>query len=680
MPGISARLFIGKKVLRMSGKKEVIIDFETRSPHNIKDVGMYKYLQDAELLCVAWKILGYDIVEYVDFQNFSGYERPLERLKNIAKSAEYTFHAHNAQFEMMIWYRIMVPKYDMPAVHPLRWRCTAASAAAKGLPRALDKAGESLNLDNQKDKTGAKSMLRLSIPQSFIDGKPVYVEPTFDEMEPVIDYCMKDVLAEEELLKHVGDLSPEEQSVFVMDFRINSTGVLIDRELCTAAIQSWNNYCESQNEKLHEITGGEITSYTQNVAMVHWVNKQHNLGLESATAADIDEMLKQDIPSAAKKVLEIRRQTAKTSIAKFSKMLYCAEKDNRVRGCHIYHGASTGRFSGALVQFQNIKRGTLKDSEIEQWIETLKASPESFLETCEMFDCEPGEVLSSLIRSAICAYPGNKLLVCDFAGIEARGVAWLAGQDDLVTAFVNKSDIYVQFAAQSIYGVPEASVTKDQRFVGKQAILGCGYGMGAKRFKEQCESYGVTLQLDFCEQVIGAYRNRYSKISKLWKDVEHAAVQAVKHQGEHAAANGKVKFKTRTVQGNTYLVCVLPSGREICYFLPDLEPGKFGNDQITFMSLDSQTYKFRRESTYGGKLVENIVQGLCRDLLVNALKNLNSNGYEVIFHVHDEVICEVPDHRNFSIAKMQEFMEKAPAWAKGFPIATEGFEAKRYRK
>lgn len=659
--------------------KSIIIDFETRSPHNIKDVGMFKYMNGAEVLCVAWKFVGdlYKDCDYIDFQNPAGYEGPIKRLKAIANDTNILFHAHNAQFEMLVWFRLMV-EMGFPVVHANRWRCTAAAAAAKGLPRALDMAGDALNLVVQKSKDGRKAMLRLSKPTGIDEfGLPEFLPATPEAMQEVVEYCCQDVFAEEALYEKVGSLIPQEQAAFIWDFRVNSSGVPIDVELCKAAIECWSGYCEQQNKRITALTDSEITSYTQNVAIVRYVNHKFDLGIADATAACIDKTLEADnLHPTARELLSIRRKTAKTSIAKYSKMLDCVESDNRVRGCHIYHGASTGRWAGALVQFQNIKRGVLKESAIEDWINTLKSDPAGFAEACEMLGEDVGDILSSLIRSAICAYKGNKLLVCDFAGIEARGVAWLAGQTDLVEAFRQKQDIYVQFAGENIYKTPISSVTKDQRFVGKQAILGCGYGMGAKRFKEQCESYGVTLQLEFCEQVIHAYRTRYAKIKNLWADIEKAAVNAVKFSGQHYAANKKICYYVK----DNFLVCRLPSGREICYYDPDLCEGNFGNDQINFMGLDSQTYKFRREQTYGGKLVENIVQAICRDLLVQACSNLESRGYEVIFHVHDEIVCEVPDHPRFNIREMETLMSQAPKWASDFPISTEGFEAKRYRK
>lgn len=662
-------------------ERHFIVDFETRSPLKIGDVGMFRYMELAEPLCVCWKEVGDEFVESLDFMNPAGYESRLKTFLKLAQDDSIVFHAHNAQFEMLCFYKLVCPRFNIPRIHPKRFRCTAAACRQKALPGDLLGAGEALELLVKKDNVGKKSMLRLSVPKGVDEfGMPDFVDPTPEEMKPVIEYCIQDVLAEEAIYEIVGSLPHMEQEAFLLDWQINSTGVPIDQQLCKRSLQIWELYQDRQNKRIAEITNGEITSYTQPARIPPFVAK-HGIQLAGGDAESIDALLdKPNLPPVVKEVLEIRRKTAKTSIAKFSKMLEVISDDGRAKGCHIYHGASTGRWAGALIQLQNIARGKLSPQEIEEWIgNVFNLSPDEFLDMCDLFGVDPGDILSSLIRSAIATKEG-KFLISDYAGIEARGVAWLAGQDDLVKMFRERIDIYKIFAGENIYNVPIDRVNKDQRFVGKQAILGCGYGMGAQRFREQCAGYGVTLQEDFCSEVINAYRVRFGKIKIAWSQIEQAAVNAVKTSGKFYACNRKVAFEQITIKGRRFLTCLLPSKRVIFYPDPDLEPGRFGNDQVTFCGIDQKTRKWTREQTYGGKLTENIVQAICRDLLTGAMFRLREAMYDVVMHVHDEIVCEVPARGNHSIEKMAEIMKITPKWAEGFPIEVEGFEARRYRK
>lgn len=659
-----------------------LVDFETRSPLDIKKVGMFRYMEEASPLCVAFKQIGDDpiFVDTIDFVNHENYLPQIKKFIGLCKNPEVIWHAHNAQFEMLCFAHLICKRYKLDRIPISRFRCTAAACRMFGLPGELGQAGEALQVPVLKDKEGQKVMLRLSKPKGFDAlGDAEYHPATPEEMKPVIDYCIQDVLAEEAIYEVVGSLPYNEQQAWILDWQINAEGVPIDTDLCKAALQTWEVYQEKQNKRLSEITNGEITSYTQPARIPTFAAK-FGVHIAAADAETIDKALQTCKVPEVLEVLQIRRDTAKTSIAKFDKMLEVLSENTRARGCHIYHGASTGRWAGALIQLQNIARGKLSPSEIETWIAALLNAPgEPFLELCEFMDEKVGNILSSLIRSAIRSR--EKFLIADFAGIEARGVAWLFGQDDLVSAFRDNKDIYKEFAGENIYNVPVDQVNKDQRFVGKQAILGCGYQMGAERFQQQCEGYGVQLDLEFCRKVIQAYRIRYQKISNGWRVVEGAAVQAVKAPGVYTACNKRIAFQQITIQGRRFLSCTLPSKRQIFYPEPDLEPGRFGNDMITFAGLNQETRKWTRENTYGGKITENIVQAICRDLLVGSLFRLRDAGYEPVMHVHDEIICEVPKRSpKHTVGGMGELMKIVPKWAEGFPIAVEGFEATRYRK
>jgi DNA polymerase len=387
---------------------------------------------------------------------------------------------------------------------------------------------------------------------------------------------------------------------------------------------------------------------------------------ESLNKEAIQHLLnKEHLPEHVKSVLRIRAQGGKSSVAKYTAMLDRVSADGRVRGNLMYHGASTGRWSGSGVQLQNLPRATVKDWDAAE-ATLLSVGPET------------SSILSQMVRGTIVAEPGHRLIWADYAAIEARGVAWLAGQDDLVALFASGGKVYEAMAAQ-IYGVDPSEIGKDsvERFLGKTVILGCGYSMGAVRFRQSCAAMGVHISEELAERAVKTYRAMYSQIPLLWRRLDDAAMAAVRRPNNDTVY-GSIKFRCE----KDWLLVRLPSGRKLFYREPRIveQAGPFGSrPALAYMAVSSFTRKWQQERTFGGKLTENIVQGICRDLLASAMLALEPRGYPVIASVHDEVICEVPLDTG-SQKEMIEIMCKVPDWAKGFPIAAEAKEGIRYGK
>lgn len=637
-----------------------IIDFETKCRTNIK-AGASRYSLDADILCLSYQIGDEPIKSWrpgepdpEDLLNFVVYCNPI--------------YAHNAAFEMAIWRNVCVPKYGWPEVDISQWHCTQAEVLAMALPAALARVGEALKLDVQKDDAGHKLMLKMSKPRKPTKHDKSEWHNRPGDMDRLVEYCEQDVRAERAVHDVVPRLSTREQSVYTYDAKVNLRGVKIDRELAEAVVDVWGQYTDRLNAEMAEITFGAVPSSDAVKVMTAFLQRI-GAPLASLNKESVTEALAGKLPPTARRMLEIRQGCSLSSIAKFEKMLECIEPDDRIRGCFQYHGASTGRWAGRLVQLQNLPRGELREEQLEDCVELVKSRD---LDAIESFAPLPiGRLLSSLCRSAIIADEGKKLLVTDFASVEARGLAWSAEEDWLLDAFIHKKDAYKEMAS-TIYGVPYDKVDKKQRFYGKTAVLGAGYQMGAEKFRGILAQQGVVESEEFCKAIIDAYREKNKKIVKFWYAVERAAVNAVKTKTPQRV--GAYVFH----MSGDWLLARLPSGRDIAYYKPELAPGKY-KEQLCYLGVDPTTGKVRREHTYGGAIVENLIQALCRDLLVEAMARLEKAGYPVIAHIHDEVVCEVPEDFG-SIEEMEAIMSEMPKWATGFPVGAEGFECKRYRK
>ena len=633
----------------------VSIDFETRSAVDLRKTGVYKYAADpsTDIWCMAYKAPWSDDVQvWQPGDEVDAYLEDWIRAGGLLS-------AWNANFERTIWNEIMVGRYQWPETRINQWRCTMAQASAMGLPRALGQAAAVLGVEEQKDKTGAALMLRMARPRKVnADGSYTWWN-TKDKLDTLVAYCRQDVRTELSVAEVLNEMPDSERRLYQLDQRINDRGVALDVDLVHRVKALAANASTEIDAEIQRLTKGQVKAATNGMDLVAWLNS-HGIATKSVDKQTVARLLTSDkLHPVIREVLMLRQNGAKSSTAKYDAMLHAVNGDGRMRGLLVYHGAATGRWSGKLVQPQNFPRPQKKQDELDEIIAKLKAGE-------DVSEHGAGTVLASdLLRSMLVAKDGHRLMFADYSAIEARVLAWIAGQHDLVETFRKGGDVYKEMAS-AIYNVDVENVTDGQRQVGKMAILGCGYGMGGKRFAEQCATMGIKVDEDEAKRIVSVYREKNNRIAQYWRDVEQDFVDMVKEAGRVGTVG-----------------LPLPSGRSLTYHNPRIiqreTPWGAMRDTAQVDTLNSVTRQWVSQIIWGGLLTENVVQATARDLMATAMMALEVKGYNVILSVHDEIISEVPD--NFgSLDEMIDIMTRVPAWAKDCPINAEGKEGKRYRK
>ena len=633
----------------------VSIDFETRSAVDLRKTGVYKYASDpsTDIWCMAYKApWSDDVLVWL----------PGDEIDTHLEDwiiAGGLLSAWNANFERTIWNEIMVSRYQWPRTSIKQWRCTMAQASAMGLPRALGQAASVLGVEEQKDKTGAALMLRMARPRKVnADGSYTWWN-TKDKIDTLVAYCRQDVRTELSVAETLNDMPDSERRLYQLDQRINDRGVKVDLDLIERVSKLANFASENIDAEIKRLTNGQVKAATNAMDLTAWL-RSYGLQVKSVDKQTVTRMLGMEkLHPIIKQVLRLRQDGAKSSTAKYEAMVNAANADDRMRGLLMYHGAATGRWSGRLVQPQNFPRPQKKQAELDEIIAKLKADE-------DVSEYGAGTVLASdLLRSMLIAEDGHRLMFADYSAIEARVLAWVAGQTDLVETFRKGGDVYKEMAS-AIYNINVENVTDGQRQVGKMAILGCGYGMGGKRFAEQCATMGINVDEDEAKRIVSVYREKNNRIAQYWRDSEDEFVEMVKEAG-----------RVRSVG------LLLPSGRSLTYHNPRIiqreTPWGAMRDTAQVDTLNSVTRQWVSQIIWGGLLTENVVQATARDLMATAMMALELKGYNVILSVHDEIISEVPDDFG-SLEEMIEIMTRVPAWADGCPVNAEGKEGKRYRK
>ena len=456
---------------------------------------------------------------------------------------------------------------------------------------------------------------------------------------------------------------------------MNDRGVLIDVPLVHAAKRITNEGVRRAGEALTTVTGSQVTSVTQVAEIKMWLNKSQGIAVDSIRKSIVQELLGgEDITSDARTVLELRAEAGKSSVAKLNAMLRAMCEDQRVRGLLLYHGANTGRWAGKIIQVQNFPRGSVE--EVEGFIEMVLQGEYDQMDMLY----PPLQIISSMLRGMLRAAPGRRFIVGDFAQIEARVLAWLAGQDDMVRLFASGGKVYHKAAADA-YGVDVSEIVKGtpEYQLGKAAVLGCGYQMGWKTFITNCaEMWRLEISEETAKRVVNSYRDANKKIVHLWSRFNYAAMDAIRHPGKVYMVE-----RCRFTKRGGYLWLILPSGRPLSYPSPTIEPrmapwGEMRDSAMAY-SVDGFTKSWRQRSLYGGLLTENIVQALARDLMMESLLRVEKHEYEPLFSVHDEVVSEVDDGVG-SVEEFTELMSITPAWAEGLPMAVDAWEGVRYKK
>jgi DNA polymerase len=584
--------------------------------------------------------------------------------------------AHNAGFERVIWKHVMT-RYGFMDLDESKLKCTAAKAAMHNLPRYLEGACKALDLPVKKDAVGKSLMLKLCKPRKATKGEvfkenEYHYHESYEDLKRLCEYALVDVEAEHGLDSVLSDLSKDETKVWELDQLINDRGIYIDEEGIKNLIGKIKVKEFSLTMEVQRLTDGFVISPTQTDNTRRWLaGKGYDLeNLQKFTVVDL--LKDKNLPYDVKRILEIRQSLSKTSTAKLQTFMDWRCIDGRVRGVYLYHGASTGRFSGRGPQTQNLPR----DSYGPDRVESILRMNTNFIEA--MYECVI-QSASKCIRGMITSAPGKAFVCADFSAIEARVVAWLAGEQKVLDYFASGKDVYKREAA-GIFSVKEESVNKDQRLIGKVAILSLGYQGWVDAFLNMAKNYGVVVDAGQAKDIIISWRKNNSSIVSYWHTIESAAIRAVKTG--NAFDVGAVKFGVR----GRFLHCRLPNGRVLSYLDPKIETvtTKYNVEKqvICFMGENSTTKVFGKQYTYGGKLVENITQAVARDLLVEGMFTLEKAGLPVVFHCHDEIVCEIPEEKATPelLHAFEKAISKTPAWAKGLPLNAEGWIGRRYRK
>jgi len=658
------------------------IDFETRSKADIKKVGAYRYADDdsTEILLLR--------ISY-DQETTEGWrigDPPPKKLFKRLKKKNTRIRAFNSFFEYSIWNLVGARKLGWPEMSIEKFYDVMADSCQKCFAANLEGAAEQMELVVQKDNRGKNLIQKFSKP-SRRNGHEWNQPDDFPiEFQEFDEYCEVDVLTQIGIAEFTGTLTRFEHMVFLLTEKMNARGLPIDIDMAEGALDLVEYATDRANEEARKITKDAFNSVTQRDAVMNWL-EDNGCPMPNMQAKTIERMLKnpkKKIRKKARRILELRAAVSKTSTSKYSAALMRVGKDNRVHEIVKYHIAKTGRHGGRGLQIQNFARPTLGKWVDYEYIAELITNRD--FETLEMLYGEVMNVLSSALRSMICAPDGKKFVCADYAQIEARIVFWFADEQQALNIFREGGDIYCDMAID-VYKRPITKANDFERFIGKQCILGLGFGMGASKFKgDLFEKGDVVVEASFATEVVNLYRKKYKKVKNMWKEVSDAAMDAVEHPNRKFYCCDK-KIHYVYDEESEFLYCVLPSGRRLHYYRPIIKyvdpPKSWNTDdmipQLTFMGIDGYTKKWTRLRTYGGSLVENFVQAAARDIMCYGMLEAENEGYEQIFLVHDESVALV-DEDFGSYQEYEKVLSRTPDWAKGIPVVAEGWEGKRYRK
>ena len=646
--------------------REIGIDIETYSSNDLKSCGVYKYVEadDFTILLFSYSVDG-AAVQCVDFAQ--GETLPAEILAALRDPAVIKT-AFNAAFE-----RICISRYyGWPLMDPEQWRCTMVCAARMGLPLSLEQCGEVLRLEDGKMKEGKALIRYFSTPTK---GKRHLPADAPDRWEIFKQYNIRDVEVEQQVLAKVRRLEPAEfdEQLYVVDQLINDRGVLLDRQLAENAARYDNEYKAQLLAEAKELTGMENPNSPAQIK--DYLHKAAGISVSTLNKKNLDEVeALVKYHRKARRVLELRREMGKTSNKKYAAMLKCVCADGRIHGLLQFCGAArTGRWAGRLVQVQNLPQNHLSDLDYARQL--VKAGD---LEDFELNYENPTHVLSELIRTAFIAKPGCVFHVCDFSAIEARVVAWLAGEQWILDVFRGGGDIYCATASQ-MFGVPvqKHGPNAELRQKGKIAVLALGYGGGVAALEAMGGSrMGLTEYEE--KEIIRKWRDANPKIVRFWTIIEQAAVKAIK-TGESVTIHRGIVVAYRWGM----LLITLPSGRTICY--PRAEIGIERNDGwrgdheiIEYEGMNQVTKNWERIRTYGGKLTENVVQAIARDILGYIILRAHDSGLNIVFHIHDEIVVEAEPGQ--TLQDVESIFSKPINWCRDLPLKGAGYTTPYYLK
>lgn len=644
------------------------IDVETYCDLDIKDVGAYRYCEHPsfEILLFAYAFND-DPVQIIDFaQGDVSPQRVVDALRNlnVIKSA---FNANFERNAMKNFLRIPAPS-EM-------WQCTMVKALTLGLPGSLDMVGKAMHFeeDKQKMKEGKALIQYFCKPckPTKSNGGRIRNLPEHDleKWNLFKEYCKQDVAVERDIRNKLSryKTTEKEQRLWELDQRINDRGINTDLILIEKAIECDNTYAEKLQNEAREITG--LSNPNSPTQLKKWLSERVGFEVTSLTKDSIPALIENAKDDNVKRILELRQLMSKTSTKKYEAMQNARCEDGRVRGLLQFYGANrTGRWAGRLVQVQNLPQNHLPDLE-----DARNCIREGRIDDVEfLYDSIP-DTLSQLIRTAFIPREGNRFIVADFSAIEARVIAWLAGENWRLDVFKTHGKIYEASASQ-MFHVPIDSIKKgsDLRQKGKIAELALGYGgsVGAITSMDKSKS----IPEEELPELVSSWRAANPNITKFWWDCDKAAKKAIKERTTVCIQHG-IKF----IYDPGVLFIQLPSGRKLAYIRPKIEIGKFDKPIITYEGMEQTSKQWTIIETYGPKLVENIVQATARDCLREALFKVDAAGYPVVMHVHDEIIMDAPIGFG-SVEEVNKIFGENIDWAPGLPLKADGYECNYYMK
>ena len=647
--------------------KILSIDIETYSSVDLVKSGVYNYCEseDFEILLLAYAI----DVEDVQIIDLASGEKMPERLLHALVDPAVIKTAYNANFE-----RTCLSKYFQLVMPPEQWSCSSVHALILGLPGHLDGVAKCLKLNEQKMKEGKALIRYFSIPckATKVNGGRTRNLPEHDaeKWDTFKDYCKQDVEVERQIRKKLEafPIPIAEKKLWELDQYINDQGVQVDEGLVKHAIQADTTYQDNLLKEAVHLTG--LENPNSPAQLKSWLLEQ-GMEVDSLAKKNVEVLMDEVENPKVKRLLELRQAMSKTSVKKYEAMGRSMCKDQRIRGLLQFYGANrTGRWADRLVQIHNLPRNSMSDIHLAR--DLLKSGNYEALEL--LFDSVP-DVLSQLIRTAFTPSKGHRFIVADFSAIEARVIAWLAGEHWRMEVFQSHGKIYEASAAQ-MFKVPIETIDKGSplRQKGKIAELALGYG-GSKGALTQMGALEMGLTEDELPELVSAWREANPKIVKLWWNVEAAAIKSVKEK-----AVVKMQYGLTFHYKKGILFITLPSGRSLAYVRPKIGiDERFGKEQLTYEGTEQGSKQWGRIPTYGGKLTENIIQAIARDCLAEAMVKLNDAGYRINFHVHDEVVLDVPIGAG-SKEEVEKVMGQPIKWAPGLPLEADSFETDYYMK
>ena len=643
--------------------RTLAIDIETYSDVDLISCGVYKYSSSPhfEILLIAYSV---DDEETVCIDVANG-EKPPKEFMEMLFDDTVTKTAFNANFE-----RTCFSNYYQHSFRPEAWKCTAVQAAMLALPLSLEGVGAVLGLDKQKMTEGKELIKYFCSPckATKSNGGRTRNLPKDapEKWRQFKTYCIRDVDVEKQIRQRLAKFPiPErEQEIYCLDQRINDRGIMVDRNLVNHAVACDLLYKETATARAYELTGLENPNSVSQLKL--WLKEK---GLEvDSLAKDTVKDLSMKSEGDVQEVLKLRLATSKTSVKKYEAIDRSVCAENRVHGLLQFYGANrTGRWAGRLVQIHNLPQNHLPDLELARALVS-----EGRYEEVELFYESTPNVLSELIRTAFVAKPGCRFIISDYSATEARVLAWLAGEEWRLQVFETHGKIY-EASASAMFHVPIEEITKTSplRQKGKISELALGYG-GAVGALTSMGALKMGLTEEELPGLVSTWRSANPHITAFWWAVDEAAITAVRDKKPSRV--GRVLFEYKS----GILFITLPSGRKLSYVKPRMILNKFGREGLTYEGI-GESKKWMRLETYGPKLVENIVQAASRDILAEAMLRLEKEGFDIVCHVHDEVVLEVPDGKS-SVEEVNEIMAVNPVWTEGLPLKAAGFESPFYKK